>query len=1038
MIKISLRKLTALGCLLAIAAGVDAQQITLSGRVLAGGDPLPGASVTVKGENSQGTITNVDGYYRLEAERSATLIVSYIGYKTAHVPVNNRTTINIQLEEDAQSLDEVIITVPYRTAKRSTFTGSAGYVGGDLIEKSQVSNISKALQGTVAGLQSFSQSGQPGSDATIRIRGIGSINASSNPLYVVDGVPYDGALSSIASADIESVTVLKDAASATLYGSRAANGVIMITTKQGQANAKATVEFSAKYGFSDRARRDYDLISTNDYFELYWEALRNNRQSQGDDAATAAAYASTSLAGTIRINPYGTTNPQPVGTDGKLKAGLTPLWDDNWIDVLSQDAHYTDLNVRVSGGSANSKYYLSAGYLDDQGIIIESGFKRYTLRINVESDIKKWLKVGVNASGSHSIQDYPKQDDSISNNIVLFGRAMPSFYPVWQRDPATGTFLTNPETGERLIDYGPYRPTNLANANPVGSLSHDLSRISRDAASIRGHVLITPVKDLTLRSSVNIDYNSRFNHNYANPTYGASATTGGSVSKSNTRSTGVTFNNVLSYTTTLNQKHKISVLAGQEYYEYNTANFGGSREKVIADGYYEPDAASLLSSFYGNSDQYKLLSFFSNAEYAYDNRYFLSASVRSDGSSRFHPDNRWGTFWSVGASWRIIEEPFLKTAKANGLSNLMLRASYGAQGNDNIGYYAYQALYSIQNNLGESGLRATRLATPNLSWETNLNLNIGLDFGLFNNRLSGSVEWFDRRSKDLLFSKSLVPSSGFSSTSQNIGSISNRGWEVTLEGYPISTRDWKWKLGLNATTYKNTITSLPTTEMWSGNKKWVEGGSIYDFYLVEWAGVNPENGNPQWYKYDNSGAKTVTEDYSSASANSNKVKSGSSLPDLSGGFQSALQYKGWELSTSFAYTLGGKIYNGDKLFLLHEGTAVGRTWSVDILKRWTSENPHTDVPRLNTSPKSAWTNASTRFLMDRSYLRLKTITLSYNLPKTLLANIGLNTVNLFVQAENLLTWTKEQGLDPEQTFDGSTYYRYPAMKTISIGVNVKL
>jgi TonB-linked SusC/RagA family outer membrane protein len=347
--------------------------------------------VTLKGKTTQGTITDVDGHYQLQAERNATLVVSYIGFKTVQAPVNNRTTVNIALEEDAQSLAEVEITVPYRTAKRSTFTGSAGYVGGDLIEKSQVSNVSKALQGAVAGLQSFSQSGQPGADATIRIRGIGSINASSNPLYVVDGVPYDGSLSSIASSDIESVTVLKDAASATLYGSRAANGVIMITTKQGQANAKATVEFSAKYGISDRARRDYDLISTDDYFELYWEAVRNYQQSQGKSAADAAAYASTSLVGTIRINPYGTANPQPVGTDGKLKAGLTPLWDDNWIDALSQDAHYTDLNVRVSGGSANSKYYLSAGYLDDQGIIIESGFKRYTLRANIESSVRKWL-----------------------------------------------------------------------------------------------------------------------------------------------------------------------------------------------------------------------------------------------------------------------------------------------------------------------------------------------------------------------------------------------------------------------------------------------------------------------------------------------------------------------------------------------------------------------------------------------------------------------------------------------------------------------
>ncbi len=1033
---LSLKFIILLLCSMSYVSTAYGQQITISGRVSSDNESLPGATITIKNKPNSGTITDVNGHFRLNAEKNATLIVSYLGYNPMSVSVDGKSTLNIELEESSQALNEIEITVPYRTAKKSTFTGSAGYVAGNVIEKSQVSNVSKALQGTVAGLQSFSSAGQPGSDATIRIRGIGSINASSSPLYVVDGVPYDGALSSIASSDIESVTVLKDAASATLYGSRAANGVIMITTKQGQINSKSTVELSAKYGISDRARRDYDQLSTNDYFELYWEAVRNNRIDNGLSAADAATYASQSIVGQIGINPYGTANPQPVGTDGKLKAGLKPLWDDNWVDALSQNAHYTDLNLQVKGGGANSKYYFSAGYLDDQGVVIESGFKRYSLRVNVTSDIKKWLQIGLNVAGSHSIQDYPKQDDSATNNVILFGRAVPSFYPVYERNLETGEYLLDAETGNRIIDYGPYRATNFAKDNPLGVLPHNLSQIKRDVASVRGYLQLTPIKDLTIRSSFNIDYNSRFDHDYSNPTYGPDAESGGSVSKSNVRSTGTTFNNVVSYSKTIDTRHKLSVLAGQEYYEYNTSTFGGSRQKVISDGFYEPDAASLLSDFYGNSDQYKLLSFFGNADYSYDNRYFISASVRSDGSSRFHPDNRWGTFWSVGASWRLIEESFLAAAKEDWLSNLMLRTSYGAQGNDNIGYYAYQALYSINNNLGESGLVASRLATPDLTWETNLNLNIGLDFGFFNNRLSGSIEYFNRRSKDLLFSKNLVPSSGFSSTSQNIGSISNRGWELTIDGYPIFTKDWKWKLSINATTYKNKITSLPSKEMWSGTKKWVEGGSIYDFYLVEWAGVNPENGNPQWYRYNENNEKIITEDYSSAKT-SDKVKSGSSLPDVSGGFQSSLSYKRIELSTSFAYVIGGKLYNGDKVFLLHEGSA-GKTWSADMLNRWTPENPYTDIPKLTTSPKSSWTNQSTRFLADRSFLRLKTLTLSYELPKKTLAGIGLNTANIFIQAENLLTLTKEQGLDPEQTFDGTTYYRYPAMKTVSIGVNVKL
>lgn len=419
----------------------------------ASGTGLPGVTIYLKSDIRTGTITDIDGNYSIPVKRNDYLVYTFVGFEQYEVQVLSGNPINVTLKENETELDEVIITVPYGTARKSTFTGSAGVISGNIIEKSQVSNVSKALQGTVAGLQSFSSTGQPGSDATIRIRGIGSVNASSSPLYVVDGVPYDGSLSSIASSDIESISVLKDAASATLYGSRAANGVIMITTKQGQKGEAPTVELTSKFGFSDRARRDYDQLTTNQYFELFWEALRNNRLDNGLNAADAAAYASSNIAGMIGINPYGTGNPEPVGLDGKLKAGLNPLWNDDWNDALSQNAHYTDINVKVSGGSSNSKYYVSAGYLDDQGAVIESGFKRYTLRANISSDIKKWLQIGVNVSGTHSVQDYPKQDDSAISNVILFGRAVPSFYPVYERDLATGAYLTDPETGERIFDY---------------------------------------------------------------------------------------------------------------------------------------------------------------------------------------------------------------------------------------------------------------------------------------------------------------------------------------------------------------------------------------------------------------------------------------------------------------------------------------------------------------------------------------------------------------------------------------------------------
>lgn len=1020
------------GLLLGITA--YAQEITVKGKVTAQGEEMPGVSVAIKGQ-ARGTITSLDGTYQLSAKGNETLVFSFIGYETVTIPINKRTVINVDMKESTQMVEEVVITVPYGTAKKSTFTGSASFVNSGTLEKSQVSNVSKALEGTVAGLQSFSSSGQPGSDATILIRGVGSVNASNNPLYVLDGVPYDGNLSSIASSDIASITVLKDAASAALYGSRAANGVIMITTKQGAKESVTNIELSAKYGFSSRARADYKQVNTNQYYELYWEALRNFRMDNGYSADESAKYASSNLIGNLGINPYGTGIPEPVGLNGKLVAGATPLWDDSWDEALSQDAHYTDLNVRVSGGGKNTSYFVSAGYMDDQGAYIGSGFKRYTLRSNITTDIKKWLQVGLNVSGTHSIQDYPKQDDSAITNVVLFARAVPSFYPVYKRDLETGEYLLD-EYNNRMFDYGEYRPSSYAKYNLAASLPHDKNEIKRDAASARGYLQLTPIKGLSYKMSVNIDYNSRYDHFYTNPTYGPSSLTGGSVSKENVRTTGMTFNNVVNYQHTFNKIHDLRLMAGHEYYEFNSSNFGGSRSKVIMDGFYEPDAASSLSSFYGNSDQYKLLSFFGSAEYSYKQKYFASGSVRSDGSSRFHPDNRWGTFWSVGGSWKIMQEAFLEEAAHSWLSNLGLRVSYGAQGNDNIGYYAYQALYSIKNNLGESGLHASRLATPNLSWETNLNLNIGLDFGFWNNRLSGSIEFFERRSKDLLFSKNLVPSSGFSSIDENIGAIKNYGWEFQVAGYPINTEDWKWRLSLNATTYQNKITALPSPEMWSGNKKWVKGGSLYDFYLIEWAGVNPENGNPQWYRYNDNGEKVITEDYSSTK-DKDKVKSGNSLPDVTGGLQSELTFKNISFSFLFSYSLGGQIYNGDKNTLMSQGSA-GNAWSEDMLNRWTPDNRYTNVPRLTTNSKSSWTNSSDRFLVDRSYLRLKNITLSYTLPKPVLKLLTMKDVSLFAQAENLLTFTKQQGLDPEQTYSGSTYFRYPTMKTVSFGINVKL
>lgn len=1029
-----MNKFTLIICGLLLCMVTYAQDITVKGKVTAQGEEMPGVSIVVKGSSGQGTITSVDGTYSLKVNSKGRLVFSFIGYETVEVPVQGRTTINVDMKEASMSIDEVVITVPYGTAKKSTFTGSAGVIDKKIIASSQVSSISKALQGSVAGLQSFSTSGQPGEDASIYIRGVGSVNASTTPLYVVDGVPYDGALSSISSQDIASITVLKDAAAATLYGSRAANGVIMITTKQG-AESAPTIELSAKYGFSSRAVSDYKQLSTNDYYMLQWEAIRNKYVDDKHSAADAAQRASSELISSLGINPYGSKFAQPIGVDGRLVAGASPLWNDNWEDALTQDAHYTDLSARISGGSKATKYYFSLGYLDDQGAYICSGFKRYTLRMNITSNLRKWLQVGLNASGTHSVQDYPKQNDTAIGNVVLAARSLPSFYPVYERDPDTGAYLRD-DDGNKIYDYGKYRKSSYNGYNFVQSMPYDKHTRKRDAASVRGFMQITPIEGLSYKMSMNIDYNSRFAHDYSNPTYGKEPLTG-SISKSNTRTTGMTFNNVVNWERTFSESHQVRVMAGQEYYEFNTSNFDGSRSGVISDGYFEPDVASTLTGFGGNSDQYKLLSYFGSAEYSYKQKYFLSASVRTDGSSRFHPDHRWGTFWSVGGSWRIYQEKFLEAAANSWLSNLSLRASYGAQGNDNVGYYAYQELYQIGSFLGETTLHTSRLETPELTWETNLNLNVGLDFGFLNNRINGTIEYFNRASKDLLFNRDLIPSSGFSSIDANIGKLKNYGWEFTVNGTPIMTKDWTWRLSVNATTYKNKIVDLPTEIMWSGTKKWVKGGSLYDFWLYEWGGVNPENGNAQWAYYDKDGNRQLTENYSALSSEY-KVKVGSSLPKLSGGFQSDLTWKDLTLSTMFSYAIGGKVYNNDKTMLMRVNGSNGDAVSKDILNRWTPENTITDVPRLVQDGTSKFTSSSSRWLVDRSFLRLKTLTVNYNLPKSWLHSLTIKDASVFVQGENLLTFSKQQGLDPEQPISGAVSYRYPAMKTFSFGINVKL
>ncbi|WP_232541044.1 SusC/RagA family TonB-linked outer membrane protein [Spirosoma endbachense] len=1005
---------------------------------------IPGATVVIKSTDA-GTTSDANGKFSLSTTKSLplTLVVSFLGYKAQEITTGlSLEPLLIQLAETANQLDETVV-VGYTTAKRSSYTGSVSVVNARDLENLQITSIGKALQGTVPGLQSIASAGQPGADADLFVRGVGSVNASTAPLYVVDGIPGANA-NNLNPRDIQSISVLKDATASALYGSRGANGVIVVTTKSGSLNAKPTFNFSANYGFTSRAVKDYAYLSAKDYYELQWEAIRNTQLDQGKTAAVAAQYATDYLVdGSLKVNIFGSNYPKPIGLDGKLVAGATPLWTDDWGKAISRQGIRQQYDLSISGGSAATKYFLSAGYLNEQGWIRTSEFRRFNLRTNLQSKVNNWFEAGANISLSSGFQKSPTQSDSNTGNFANFQRLIANIYPVYERNP-DGSYSLD-DAGNKKWDYGRYRPTTAASgSNILGSAENAISGDQTDAVLLGTNFTITFLKGLFLKTTANVDYRAGSSLTYSHSYYSTGVITdgAGSASRSSSRTLNYTVNSFLNYSVYLPGAHTLSLLAGPEIYVNNISSLSGSRTGFQVLGKTEPSAGTLSGVFNGTSSDYRLASGLAKLDYDYLGRYHFSTSYRRDGSSRFSEQTRWGNFWSVGAAWNIKQEEFLKNRSY--LDNLNLRASYGAQGNDNVGNYAYGGFYSIYNSLDKLGLLPSSLPTPNLKWETNLNLNVGVDISLFNNRIAAQLDVFDRQSKDLLFNRPLSPSTGYGGIDDNIGSLSNRGIDGQITGVPIRSKDFRWNVTLNFGHYTNKITKLPQKEILTGaigqygnTKKMVEGGSIYDFYIKEWAGVNPQNGKATWYKDVLDGNKTVT----GRTTTENQTEAtpyfqGSSLPDFYGGFTNSISFKNVEFSFLMAYSIGGKIFDGDEPMIAHLGNAPGRAWSEEALTRWTPENTNTNFPRL-TYVSDAWnTIPSTRFLYDATYARLKNISLSYTLPRSLVSQLSLTNVTIRLVGDNLLTFYGHKGLDPEQTISGSTYYRYPAQKSVSAVLNV--
>jgi len=1038
-------------------SSVLAQTVQVSGTVTSAddGQPLPGVSVVVKG-TVQGTVTNVNGKYSLVSPADGTLQFTFVGMETQEIAIAGKQVINVEMVEASHQIDEVIV-VAYGTAKKGTFTGSAAVVKAEDLGKRQVSNVTQALSGAVAGVQTLSANGQPGVSATVRIRGVGSINAGAAPLYVVDGVPFDGDMASINPNDIESMTVLKDAASTALYGARGANGIIMITTKKG-TSGKATISFDARYGINSRGITNYEVFTRPEhYIETQYQAIYNAGIYNLDYTPEQAyIYANNRLSANSEGGSGYKVFTVPdgqflVGTNGKINPNATLGYSDadyyylpdDWSNEMFQNNPRQEYNLVFSGTQNDFNYYASFGYLNDEGIIYNSGYSRLSGRLKADYQIKKWLKVGANVNYNYALSKYPGEQTNTtsSGNAFFIANNIAPIYPLFVRDAATKKIMTN--GNRKVYDYGEGISTNFLRgfmqiANPVGDLMYNKRDFVMDIVNSNWFAEIKPVAGLTLTAKYGMYADNTRHHDMGNAYMGQSAQYGGYVYEEANRTFGLDQQYLANYQFDLNRLHQIDITAGYDgySYKYEEVNCNG-------DNMYNPEnyyASNVIDKFSigGYKDTYATVGFFGRVNYSYDEKYYANVAFRRDASSRFAPDNRWGNFWSASAAWILNKESFMQDF--DWINLLKLKASYGQQGNDQIGnYYAYLDQYSVSgaNGVFSDGVLSYK-GNPDITWETSNSYNVGLEFSLFSNKLGGSIEYFGRTSSDMLYYKPVAGSVGYPRIPMNIGSMTNSGLEVDLAYNIIKTNDVRWTVNANATLIKNVINKLHPDlkgRLEDGSRLYEEGYSQYRFFFPEYAGVDPDNGMALYWSEDKDGNRVTTNDYTIAQQY--KVASGNLLAKVYGGFGTSVEAFGFDAYAQFSYQLGGQIYDNGYVRLMHGGisSSAGNNWHKDILKAWTPDNPNTDVPRLDTSDRYA-NSLSSRFLVSSNYLSLNNITVGYTFPSKLLKGWDISKLRVYVAGDNLYLLSARKGLDPRQSLTAASTSLYTTIRSISGGISL--
>ncbi len=1038
----------------------------LKGRVTdaTNGEPIAFASVHVQGTTA-GVSTDADGFYVISVPENSKVMYSFIGYKTVSHQVGKDGVFNVELEPDSQRLDETIV-VAFGTSTKEAFTGSATVLDAADIAKSQTPDVTRSLEGMVAGVQMTTSTGTLGEAPAVMIRGISSISAASAPLFVVDGIPYSGDMDNLNAADIESITVQKDAASNSLYGARGANGVIMITTKRAKAG-DAVVNVDAKWGWNSRATQTYDVFTDPaDWYEALAFGIRNRFYADNGTVEGAYDYVNENIGQTAGYMVYTVPEGEAfIGNDGKINPNATlgrkvtlangeERWmtPDNWMNEAYRNTLRQEYNISVSGSTGKASLYASFGYLNNKGIVDGSDMYRYTARLRADYQAKKWLKIGANVGYTNFNWNNGNGDEGSSTstgNIFAVTSSIAPIYPLYVRDGA-GNIMKD-QYGWDVYDYG--IGTEYGVARPIFKKSNALQQANLDRDNYNGNAIngtmyadLTFLKYFKFTANVGLGLDETRSTSVMNKFYGQFVTDGGIVYKGHSRDFDVNLQQILTYDQTYRGGHHLNVMLGHEYLKETDYSLSGNKSNMFSDENDELDGA-VVDGQGASSERatYNVEGYFARAQYDFAERYFVNASYRRDASSNFHPDHRWGNFWAAGAAWLINKESWM--SNVGWVDMLKLKASAGQQGNDGIGALRYVDRYSILNNSDMVGTAFTGKGNKDITWETNTNYNVGADFSLWASRLSGSVEYFYRKTTNMLYYFYVPQSLGYSGYYDNIGSMRNQGIEIDLHANIMSTRNFNWNAYLNMTHYTNKVLSIPEENktlnieghagFTYGSRYVGEGLPLNTWYLESVAGVDPETGKALWWKdIKDENGKVTGREKTSNYAEATQYLCGNPTPKLYGGFGTSLDFYGFDFSVAFTYSIGGLAYDSGYQSFVSSPSADGSNFHKDVLKAWSPENKNSDIPAFMLD-ETANSRRSDRFLTDASYLNIQNAQFGYTLPNRITKKFRVSKLRVYATCDNIWYWSKRQGFDPRYSFTGNTnmYVNLP-VRTLSGGINI--